>query len=291
MQTLGPPRRQRPRQVHLYVIIIQLNVLSECLLVLSDAKSSGDQVLQLSASSDAWPWRRPCLIVVPKNVNSVAVVIKDGDGGAGKNRERHETASSALLRCRYGETKGGATKRPRRRRRRWRFAEQDIKWLGRCDAGATWAWRSEQSSSLKVDRGRRQRRRRRRSGDDARFVIEVTDSDGDGDGGSVGGADHRMLELRYSTADTNAVQQRQQPRDIAATRTTCDGRPLSPARLSARSGGFLLGGEDGQCAVAVHLGHAYKVRLAFFPSAAETQGELMMTSVLFDLQQNFLLDG
>ena len=111
-------------------------------------------------------------------------------------------------------------------------------------------------------------------------------TDGDGDGGSVGGEDHRMLELRYSTADTNAL-----PRDIAATRTTCDRQPLSPARLSARSGGFLLGGEDGQCAVAVHLGHAYKVRLAFFPSAAETQGELMMTSVLFDLQQNFLLDG
>ena len=232
-------------------------------------------MLQLSASSDAWPGRRPCLIVVPKTAKSVAVVIKGGAaGGAGKNREWTKTASSAVPRCRYGETKKVTTRRGPRR-----YAEQDIKWLGRCEAGATWARSKQGPAPRKVVRGRR---RRRRSEEDARFVIEVTDGGGDG-GGAAGGEDDRVLELRYSTADTNAVQQQkqqQQPRNMAGerpTRTACDGRPppSSSARLSSRRAGFVLGGEgeDGECAVTVHLGHAYKLRLKFFTSAAETKGE------------------
>ena len=227
-------------------------------------------MLRLSASSDAWPWRRPCLIVVPETAKSVVVVIKGGDSGAGKSAEWKKTASSAFLRCRYGETKEGATRR--------RYAEQDIKWLGRCEAGATWA-RGEPRPPRKVDH--RERRRRRRSGDDdARLVIEVT---------ADGGGDDRVLELRYSTVDADAVQQQQQQQQTrviageerpTTTRTVCDGRPPSPARLSSGAGGggggFVLGGEDGECAVAVHLGHAYKVRLKIFPSASEVKGELQL---------------
>ena len=188
-------------------------------------------MLQLSATSDTQPRRRPCLIVVPETARRVAVIAKGGD-----------EKSSASERCRYGEMKKPSTFR------QW-CAEDDIKWLGRCDAGAILT-RSDQ-------RAGQGHRWRRRTGKNARFVVEVTDDDVSGVGGQV-------LELRYSTANADTV------------RTACAGRSSSPERLSSRSGGFVLGGEDGGCAVAVRLGHAYKTRLKiFFTSAAsDAKGEL-----------------
>ena len=191
-------------------------------------------MLQLSAAPDAArPRRGPCLIVVPETARRVTVVAKGGD-----------EKSSASKRCRYGEV----AKKPSTSRQ-W-YAEEDIKWLGRCDAGAILARRGQE-----VEQGRRWRRR---SGENARFVVEVTDDVVSNGGGG------RVLELRYSAANADAV------------RTACAGRSSSPERMSSRSGGFVLGGEDGRCAVAVRLGHAYKTRLKiFFTSAAsDAKGEL-----------------
>ena len=191
-------------------------------------------MLQLSAASDAArPRRGPCLIVVPETARRVAVVAKGGD-----------EKSSASERCRYGEAKKPSASR------QW-YAEEDIKWLGRCDAGVVLA-RSDQGA----EQGRRWRRR---SGENARFVVEVADDVVSGGGGG------RAFELRYSTADADAV------------RTACAGRSSSspPERLSSRrGGGFVLGGEDGGgCAVAVRLGHAYKIRLKFFLTSTDAKGE------------------
>ena len=187
-------------------------------------------MLQLSAASDAArPRRGPCLIVVPETARRVTVVAKGGD-----------EKSSASERCRYGEAKKpGAS-------RQW-YAEEDIKWLGRCDAGVILARKGQE-----VEQGRRWRRR---SGENARFVVEVNDDDVSGGGG-------RALELRYSTANADRV------------RKACEGRSSSPERMSSRSGSFVLGGEDGSCAVAVRLGHAYKIRLKFFLTSADAKGEL-----------------
>ena len=206
-------------------------------------------MLQLSSSSSSWPRRKPCLIMVPKTARKVAVAVKGGDG-----------KDSAVLRCRYGET-----------RTRRRYAEQDIKWLGRCEEGAAW---QIPPSPPKV-----RRRGRRRSGDDVRFVMEVTD------GGGGGGGEDQVLELRYSTADAKPFQQQKlrqehQPQqrqqrfvEGAPKRPTCGERPSSPTSVSSRSGGFVLGGENGECALAVNLGHAFKIRLKFFTSAAEGEGK------------------
>ena len=70
--------------------------------------SSGDQVLQLSASSDSWLWRRKCLIIAPQTAKSAAVIVKDSRGGVPSNNKKQEEidgSESDRIRCRYGEVK------------------------------------------------------------------------------------------------------------------------------------------------------------------------------------------
>ena len=234
-------------------------------------KSSGDQVLQLSASSDSWLWRRKCLIIVPKTAKSVAVIVKDSSGGVSSNNKKQEEidgSESELIRCRYGETKVSSRQ----------YAEQDIKWLGGCEAGASWStWNKRKMRT--VEQMVRLTNKSPETGGNlsreaVRFVIEVDATDS----ATGDGVADQVLEVRYSDASEMPPPNNFEPTPL------CGARPqpaVSRPPLSSRRGSFVLGGE-GECEASVHLMYGYKIRFNFIISVAakKTKGKVSAKAVV-----------